>query len=58
MSDRYLTIVFRDLSEGEISELVYHSKASAMSWSHALDERDILKNRIQKLLNETCNHAN
>jgi len=55
MTERYLTIVFRDPTQDEIAELVYHPKASAMGWSHVLDERDQLKWRIQKLLNENAN---
>lgn len=58
MSDSFLTVVFRDLTQDEVSELAYHPKVSALSWSHAIDERDILKNRHQRLLNETCDYAN
>jgi len=36
----------------EARELVYHPKLSATSWSHAMDERDEYRNRLQKLLNE------
>jgi hypothetical protein len=53
MSDRFLTVVLRNPTQDEVAELVYHPKLSATSWSHALDERDQLKWRITKLLNET-----
>lgn len=52
MSDRFLTIVVRNPTEEEVAQLVYHSKLSACSWSHAMDEVHELKWRIQKLLNE------
>lgn len=50
--DRHLTVVFQDLSPDEVEALTYHPKCRAASWSHALNERDILKFRISKLLNE------
>ncbi len=52
MSDRFLTIVIRNPTEEEARELVYHPKLSATSWSHAMDERDELKWRLQKLLDQ------
>mgnify|MGYP001017285068 CR=1 FL=1 len=52
MSDTYLTVVFKNLSPDEARELTYHEKMRAASWSHALDERDELKLRLHKLLNE------
>ena len=50
--DRHLTVVFEDLSPEEVAALTYHPKCRAASWSHALHERDTLKFRINKLLNE------
>ena len=52
MSDTYLTVVIKNPSLEEARELTYHEKVSAISWSHALDERDELKLRLHKLLNE------
>jgi hypothetical protein len=52
MTDTFLTIVFRDLTKEEVSELIHHAKISASSWSHAMDERDELKWRLQKLLDQ------
>ena len=52
MTDTFLTIVLRNPTKEEARELVYHPKLSATSWSHAMDERDELKWRLQKLLNE------
>ena len=52
MTDRFLTIVVRNPTEEEVAQLVYHSKLSACSWSHAMEERDELKWRLQKLLDE------
>lgn len=51
-ADRHLTVVFEDLSLDEVKALTYHPKCRAASWSHALHERDTLKFRISKLLNE------
>jgi len=58
VTERYLTIVFRDPTQDEVAELVYHPKASAMGWSHVLDERDQLKWRLQKMMHETADTAN
>ena len=52
MSDTYLTVVVKNPTSAEARELTYHEKMSAVSWSHALDERDELKLRLHKLLNE------
>lgn len=52
MADTFLTIILRNPTKDEISELTSHPKLSAASWSHAIDERDELKWRLQKLLNE------
>ena len=48
MTDTFLTVVFRNPTKEEASELAYHAKLSAISWSHALDERDKLKWESQK----------
>ena len=48
----FLTVVFRDLTPEEVSELTSHGKISASSWSHAMDERDELKWRLQQLLDQ------
>lgn len=38
---RWLTVVYRDIAAGqEARELGEHPKACALSWSHALNERD------------------
>lgn len=42
MTDTFLTVVFRNPTKEEVYELAYHAKLSAISWSHALDERDKL----------------
>lgn len=52
MADRFLTIVVRNPTAEEVHELASHPKLSATSWSHAMDERDELKWRLQALLNE------
>ena len=41
------TVVYRDLeSEDEAHTLIEHPKASAMSWSHAINDRDKLKEHL------------
>jgi hypothetical protein len=50
--DTFLTVVLRNPTRAEVEEFSYHEKLSAISWSHAMDERDELKLRLQKLLNE------
>ncbi len=52
MSDRFLTVVIRNPTEEEVAQLIYHSKLSACSWSHAMDEVHELKWRLQKLLDQ------
>ena len=52
MTDRFLTVVYRNPTTDELQNIVYHDKVSALSWSHALDERDLLQWRITKMLNE------
>ena len=52
MPDTFMTIIVRNPTTDEARELIYHPKLSATSWSHAMDERDELKWRLQKLLNE------
>ena len=51
---KFLTVVYRDPTPEEVQDLTTHNKMSAVSWSHALDERDQLNWRITKLLNETA----
>ncbi len=55
MTDRFLTVVFRDPTPEDVETLIYHDKVSASSWGHALDERDLLQWRITKMLNEKTN---
>jgi hypothetical protein len=55
MTDRFLTVVFRNPTPEETQALTSHDKASAMSWGHALDERDMFAWRMTKMLNETTN---
>lgn len=57
MTDTFLTIVLRNPTKDEVSSLTFHPKLSASSWSHAMDERDELEWRLQKLLNERVSHA-
>ncbi len=52
MADTFLTVIIRDPTKDEVEKLLYHPKLSASSWSHAMDERDELKWRLQRLLNE------
>ena len=52
MTDTFLTVVLRNPTKEETMELVNHPKLSATSWSHAINERDELKWRLQKLLDE------
>lgn len=52
MTDRHLTIVFHDLSQEELAELVRHPKVSALAWGHTIDEREDLAWAQQRLLNE------
>ncbi len=52
MTDTFLTVVLRNPAPDEVAELTSHPKLSASSWSHAMDERDELKWRLQKLLDE------
>lgn len=54
-TNRFLTVVFQDLSPDEVEQLTYHPKCRAASWSHALNDRDLFKFRINKLLNENSN---
>jgi hypothetical protein len=43
------TVVYRDLeSEDEAHTLIEHPKASAMSWSHAINDRDRLKEQLDR----------
>ena len=53
MTDRFLTVIYRNPTMDELHDIAIHAKMSTMSWSHALDERDQLKWRITKLLNES-----
>lgn len=39
-SNHFHTVVFKDLTQTESKELIYHDKFSAGSWSHALNDRD------------------
>lgn len=52
MPDKFLTIILRNPTQLEVEELSHHPKLSASSWSHTMDERDELKWRLQRLLNE------
>ncbi len=52
MPDTFLTIIIRNPTKDETEELLYHPKLSASSWSHAMDERDEMKWRLQRLLDE------
>jgi hypothetical protein len=52
MTDRFLTVVFRNPTPDEVNQLVFHSKFSAASWSHAMDERDDYHHQLQKLLDK------
>jgi hypothetical protein len=52
MPDTFLTVIVRNPTPSDIEELCFHPRLSATSWSHAIDERDELKWRLQKLLNE------
>jgi hypothetical protein len=52
MTDTFLTVVVRNPTPEEVYDLTHHDKLSATSWSHAMDERDELKWRLQKLLDE------
>jgi hypothetical protein len=52
MTDTFLTIVVRNPTPEEVYDLTHHDKLSAASWSHAMDERDELKWRLQQLLNQ------
>lgn len=38
--NKYLTIIYRDLTKDEIANLCRHSKISAASWSHVMNERN------------------
>ena len=50
MSDRFLTVVFRNPTPDEVSELIYHPKMSASSWSHAMDDRDENDRRFKEVM--------
>jgi len=50
VTDRFLTVVLRNPTPDEVSQLVYHSKFSAASWSHAMNERDDYLHQLQRLL--------
>ena len=39
-SNQFHTVVFKDLTDTERKEFIYHDKFSAGSWSHAIDDRD------------------
>ena len=57
MPDTFLTVILRNPTKDEVFSLTSHPKLSASSWSHAMDERDELKRRLQKLLNERSSHV-
>jgi hypothetical protein len=43
----YFTVVYRDIEPGDEARILgEHPKASAMSWSHALNDRDTLKEQL------------
>ena len=44
----WLTVVFRDLDEKEARELIHHKKSSALSWSHAIHDRDHYKAMLRE----------
>lgn len=46
---RWLTVVFRDLDENEAQELIHHKKSSALSWSHAIHDRDHYKDMLKEV---------
>jgi hypothetical protein len=49
------TVVYRDLeSEDEAHTLIEHPKASAMSWSHAINDRDKLKEHLDRYVELTA----
>lgn len=46
---RWLTVVYRDISPGDEARLLAeHTKASAMSWSHAIQDRDAARAVLAK----------
>lgn len=48
---QYLTIVYKNISSGEEARLLgSHPKVSAISWSHALHERDKTKLTLELYL--------
>jgi hypothetical protein len=56
-TDRFLTVVYRNPTMDELHDIVVHSKMSAIGWSHAFDERDALKWRLTKILNEVADYV-
>jgi hypothetical protein len=57
MADTFLTIILRNPTKDEAFSLASHPKLSASSWSHAMDERDEIKRRLQKFLDERGSNA-
>jgi hypothetical protein len=57
MTDTFLTIILRNPTKDEVFSLTSHPKLSASSWSHAMEERDEIKWRLQKLLNKQGSNA-
>lgn len=45
----YLTIVYKDVQPGpECTELCRHPKVSAVSWSHAIDDRNAARAALKE----------
>jgi len=53
-NDRFLTVILRNPTMDELHDIAIHPKLSAMGWCHAFDERDTLKWRLTKMLNEVA----
>lgn len=52
MSERFLTVIIRDPTQDDLHEIACHPRLSALAWGHALDERDSLAWRHQRMLDQ------
>lgn len=51
----YLTVVFKNMKPKteEVWDLLLHPNTSAVSWGHAMDERNFYKSQVEFFTEET-----